>query len=144
MLVGRRSGRPAPYRVLALPLRRRPFEAAPTQAPLSLLVLKPRAPKQLTFESLLLRPAPPPPAQGSEHRRENQCAKESEPNLLLDVHWVTCSAELGTGREATAIGCVASEFLASHAEDSEKRGRPRLDQLEHALAAMPASGLRIV
>jgi hypothetical protein len=57
---------------------------------------------------------------------------------------VTCSAELGAVREATTIGRIASELLASHAENSEKRVRPLLDQLEHALSAMPASGLRIV
>ena len=34
-----------------------------------------------------------------------------------------CSAELGAVREATAIGRIASEPLASHAEDSEKRVR---------------------
>jgi hypothetical protein len=57
---------------------------------------------------------------------------------------VTCRAELGAVREATAIGRVASEFLASYAEDSEKWVRPLLDQPEHAFSAMPASGLRIV
>jgi hypothetical protein len=130
--------------VLALALRRCPLEALPTQAPLSFSVLRPRTPEQLTFESLLLRPTPPSPAQGSEYCRDNQCASEREPNLLLEVHWVTCSAELGAVREATAIGRIASELLASHAENSEKRVRPLLDQLEHALSAMPASGLRIV
>lgn len=128
----------------ALALRRRPFEALPAQAPLSFSVLNPRTTRQLTFESLLLRPAPPSPAKGSEHCRDNQCANEREPNLLLDVHWLTCSAELGAVREATAIGRVASELLGSYAEYSEKRVRPLLDQLEHALSAMPASGLRIV
>jgi hypothetical protein len=57
---------------------------------------------------------------------------------------VTCSTELGVVREATATGRIASEFLASHTEDSEKRVRPLLDQLERALSAMPASGLQIV
>jgi len=112
------------------------------QAPLSFSVLKPRTTRQLAFESLLLRPTPPSPAQRREHCRDDQ--SEREPNLLLDVHWVTCSAELGAVHEATAIGRVASELLASYAEDSEKRVRPLLDQLEHALSAMPASGLRIV
>ena len=124
--------------LLALALRRRPLEALPTPVPLSFSVLKPRTPKQFTFESLLLRPTPPSPAQGSEHRRDNQCANEREPNLLLDVHWVTCSAELGAVREATAIGRIASELLASHAEDSEKRVQPLLDQFEHALSACGA------
>jgi hypothetical protein len=106
--------------------------------------LKPRTPKQQTFKSLLARPTPPLPALGSEHHPNNQRGKQRKPNVLLDVQGVTCSADLGAVREATAFDSVASELLASYAEDSEERVRPFLDQLEHPFSAMLASGLRIV
>jgi hypothetical protein len=67
-------------------------------APLSFSTLNPRTPKHFTFESLLVRSTPPSPAQGSEHRRDNKCANDREPNLLLDVHWVASCPELGAVR----------------------------------------------
>ena len=126
------------------PILRRPFKPLPTPAPLSLPVLKPRTPKQHTFKILLARSTPPSPAPGSEHDPHNQRSKQHKPNVLLDVQGVTCSADLGTVREATAFDSVASELLASDAKDSEERVRPFRDQLEHPFSAMLASGLRIV
>ena len=51
---------------------------------------------------------------------------------------------LGAVREATTLGRAASELLASNPEDSKKRVRPLLDELEHARGAMSASSLGIV